>query len=310
MVRRALAECPPGGHAPANTSVYRRMRPSSTVGASRWSPPLPDAGRLDVVTRIYLDHNATTPVAPPVADATARALRGVFGNPSSVHAYGQEAKTALDGARSAVARLIGAEPTEIVFTSGGSESDNLAIRGVLDAAGAGRRRLVASAIEHEAVLRTLRALARTGRSTALVRVDERGVVTPRAARGGPDRRHRAGLRHARQQRDRHHPARCRAGRAGPRARGSRAHRRRAVGGQDTRRRAQPGRRPAVAVRPQVQRPEGRRRPLDPARHAVARAVDGRPAGAQPSGRHREPAGHRGPSGRPRAACSRRAGRRR
>ena len=131
------------------------------------------------MTRIYLDHNATTPVAPPVADATARALRDIFGNPSSVHAYGQEAKTALDEARSAVARLIGAEPTEIVFTSGGSESNNLAIRGVADAAaGAGRRRLVAGAIEHEAVLRTLKALDGSGRTTALVRVDERGLVTP------------------------------------------------------------------------------------------------------------------------------------
>ncbi len=131
------------------------------------------------MTRIYLDHNATTPVAPPVADATARALRDVFGNPSSVHAYGQEAKTALDDARSAVASLIGAEPTEIVFTSGGSESNNLAIRGVAEAAaGAARRRLVAGAIEHEAVLRTLKALDGNGRTTALVRVDERGLVTP------------------------------------------------------------------------------------------------------------------------------------
>ena len=132
-----------------------------------------------MVIRIYLDHNATTPVAPPVADATARALRDVFGNPSSVHAYGQEAKTALDEARSAVARLIGAEPTEIVFTSGGSESNNLAIRGVAEAAaGAGRRRLVVGAIEHEAVLRTLKALDGNGRTSALVGVDERGLVTP------------------------------------------------------------------------------------------------------------------------------------
>ena len=132
-----------------------------------------------MVTRIYLDHNATTPVSPPVADATARALREVFGNPSSVHAYGQEAKTVLDEARSAVARLIGAEPTEIVFTSGGSESNNLAIRGVAEAAaGAGRHRLVAGAIEHEAVLRTLKALDGNGRTTTLVGVDERGVVTP------------------------------------------------------------------------------------------------------------------------------------
>lgn len=128
--------------------------------------------------RIYLDHNATTPVAPPVADAMARALRTVFGNPSSVHAYGQEAKTALDEARSAVARLIGAEPAEIVFTSGGSESDNLAVRGVAEAAGPGRRHLVASTIEHEAVLRTLKALGGAGWSATLVGVDERGVVTP------------------------------------------------------------------------------------------------------------------------------------
>ena len=130
------------------------------------------------MTRIYLDHNATTPVAPPVADAMTNALRTVFGNPSSVHAYGQEAKTAIDEARSAVARLIGAEPTEIVFTSGGSESNNLAIRGIAEAAaGSGRRHLAASTIEHEAVLRTLKALDGKGRSTTLVRVDEHGVVT-------------------------------------------------------------------------------------------------------------------------------------
>ena len=128
------------------------------------------------MTRIYLDHNATTPVAPPVADAMTSALRTVFGNPSSVHAYGQEAKTALDEARSAVARLIGAEPTEIVLTSGGSESDNLAIRGVAEAA-PGRRHLVAGAIEHEAVLRTLKALDGKGRPATLVGVDERGVIT-------------------------------------------------------------------------------------------------------------------------------------
>ena len=93
--------------------------------------------------RIYLDHNATTPVAPEVADAMATALRTTFGNPSSLHRHGQQAKTALDEARAAVARLLGAEPTEIVFTSGGSEADNLAIRGAAVAlAGSGRRHLV------------------------------------------------------------------------------------------------------------------------------------------------------------------------
>ena len=101
------------------------------------------------MTRIYFDHNATTPVAAEVADAMGTALRTVFGNPSSVHGHGQQAKTALDTARAAVAHLIGGEPTEVVFTSGGSESDNLAIRGVAESLGSARRRhLVASAIEH------------------------------------------------------------------------------------------------------------------------------------------------------------------
>ena len=129
--------------------------------------------------RIYLDHNATTPVAPEVADAMATALRTTFGNPSSVHRHGQEAKTALDEARAATARLLGADPTAVVFTSGGSESDNLAIRGAAVAlAGSGRRHLVASAIEHEAVLHTLKALSKQGWTTTLVGVGPSGVVTP------------------------------------------------------------------------------------------------------------------------------------
>ena len=129
--------------------------------------------------RIYLDHNATTPVAPEVADAMATALRTTFGNPSSLHRHGQLAKTALDEARAPVARLIGAAPTDVVFTSGGSESDNLAIRGAAVAlAATGRRHLVASAIEHEAVLQTLKALSKQGWTTTLVRVDASGIVTP------------------------------------------------------------------------------------------------------------------------------------
>ncbi len=129
--------------------------------------------------RIYLDHNATTPVDPAVADAVARALTGVFGNASSVHYFGQQAKAALDDARSAVASLVGGDPSEIVFCAGGTEADNLAIRGVAEAAEAsGRRHLVASAIEHEAVLNTLKALARRGWTTTIVPVDGRGVVSP------------------------------------------------------------------------------------------------------------------------------------
>ncbi len=131
------------------------------------------------MTRIYFDHNATTPVAPEVADAMANALRTIYGNPSSVHAYGQQAKTALDAARASVATLIGAEPTELVFTSGGSESDNLAVRGVADSSiASGRRHLVASAIEHEAVIQTLKALSKSGWTTTLVGVDASGIVSP------------------------------------------------------------------------------------------------------------------------------------
>jgi len=131
------------------------------------------------VTRIYFDHNATTPVAPEVADAMANALRTIYGNPSSVHAYGQQAKTALDAARASVAALIGAEPTELVFTSGGSESDNLAVRGVADSAiASSRRHLVASAIEHEAVIQTFKALSKVGWTTTLVGVDASGIVSP------------------------------------------------------------------------------------------------------------------------------------
>jgi cysteine desulfurase len=127
--------------------------------------------------RVYLDYNATTPLAPQVVDAVVAATRDVFGNASSVHHFGQQAKAALDDARTAVATLIGADPSEVVFTSGGTEADNLAIRGAAEAAEpSGRRHLVASAIEHEAVLNTLKALARRGWRTTLVPVDQSGIV--------------------------------------------------------------------------------------------------------------------------------------
>ena len=131
--------------------------------------------------RIYLDHNATTPPDPAVVDRLAHALREDFGNPSSVHHFGQRAKAALDEARSAVAGLISADPSEVIFTSGGTESDNFAIRGVAEALEVGgRKHLIASAIEHEAVLNTLKALARRGWRTTLLPVDESGVVSPAA----------------------------------------------------------------------------------------------------------------------------------
>jgi cysteine desulfurase len=133
------------------------------------------------MTRVYLDHNATTPPAPEVVDRMAAALREDFGNPSSVHHFGQVAKSALDEARSAVAGLIGADPSEVVFTSGGTESDNFAIRGVAEALEVtGRTHLIATGIEHEAVLNTLKALARRGWRTTLLPVGPTGVVDPAA----------------------------------------------------------------------------------------------------------------------------------
>ena len=129
--------------------------------------------------RIYLDHNATTPPSEAVIQRMTATLRDEFGNPSSVHHFGQRAKAIIDEARSAVAGLIGADPGDVVFTGGGTEGDNLAIRGIAEALEpTGRKHLIASAIEHEAVLNTLKALARRGWKTTLLPVDETGIVSP------------------------------------------------------------------------------------------------------------------------------------
>ncbi len=129
--------------------------------------------------RIYLDHNATTPLDPLVAERMAQALREVWGNASSVHHFGQQAKAALDEARGAVAGLLGADASEIVFTCGGTESDNIAIRGAAEALEAsGRRHLITSAIEHEAVLTTMKALARRGAVVTILPVDASGILAP------------------------------------------------------------------------------------------------------------------------------------
>jgi cysteine desulfurase len=131
--------------------------------------------------RTYFDHNATTPVDPGVAEVVYKTMVEEFGNASSVHHFGQRAKAVLDEARTAVASLIGAEPSEIVFTSGGTEADNFALRGVAEALEpTGRRHLIATAIEHEAVLVTMKALARRGWRTTLLPVDASGIVAPDA----------------------------------------------------------------------------------------------------------------------------------
>lgn len=133
--------------------------------------------------RVYFDYNATTPPAPEVIERVAGATRDLFGNASSVHHFGQQAKAALDDARSAVAALLQADPSEVVFTSGGTEADNFAIRGVADALEPmGKRHLVVSAIEHEAVLNTAKALAKRGWRVTHVPVDQSGVVSPERVR--------------------------------------------------------------------------------------------------------------------------------
>lgn len=133
------------------------------------------------IVRIYFDHNATAPPYPAVVEAVTRTLRDVPGNASSVHAFGQQAKAVMDDARSHTAALIGAEPSEIVFTSGGTEADNAALRGAAEAlAPMGRRRIVTSGIEHEAVLVTARALERAGHPLTILSVDASGVVDPAA----------------------------------------------------------------------------------------------------------------------------------
>src|SRR5499427_9265844 len=135
-----------------------------------------------IIMRSYFDHNATTPPAPEVVEAVVRAMRDDFGNPSSVHHFGQRAKALLDEARSSVAELIGGEPGDVVFTSGGTEADNMALRGAAEAAEAAgqRRHVIASAIEHEAVLNTVKALTRRGWTSTLLPVDASGVVAPAA----------------------------------------------------------------------------------------------------------------------------------
>src|SRR5437867_9205388 len=139
--------------------------------------------------RVYLDHAATTPVDPEVAEAMARALRETHGNPSSIYAEGRAARAAVDRARDEVAAAIEAEPSGIVFTSGGTEADNLALRGALKARRDERDGLVTTAIEHHAVIDTARDLERYAHvRLTVVGVDRQGVVDPAAMREAIDER--------------------------------------------------------------------------------------------------------------------------
>lgn len=132
--------------------------------------------------RVYLDYNATTPVDRDVLEAMLPYFAENYGNASSIHSAGQQARGAVDRARESVAALIGAKPAEIVFTSGGTEADNLAIFGAIAASTAPRKHIITTAIEHHAVLNACQALERQGIDVSYVVTGPGGVVDPKEIR--------------------------------------------------------------------------------------------------------------------------------
>jgi len=127
---------------------------------------------------IYLDYNATTPIAPEVADAMIPYLREHFGNPSSSHKYGMQTKQAIEAARQKTAALIHAKPEEVIFTSGGTESNNFAIRGTVLARRDLGNHIITSAVEHPAVMEVCRWLQKQGFQLTILPVDSFGLVNP------------------------------------------------------------------------------------------------------------------------------------
>jgi cysteine desulfurase len=132
--------------------------------------------------RIYFDHNATTPLAPEVLAAMMPYLTAEYGNASSIHAYGQNARGAVEQARSSVAALVGAPAADIMFTSGGTESNNHAILGAVATVPGETKHVITSAIEHVAVLDPCRALAKCGIDLTVLPVDREGLVNPEDVR--------------------------------------------------------------------------------------------------------------------------------
>jgi len=129
---------------------------------------------------IYLDYNATTPVDPEVFQAMMPYLRDHFGNPSSNHSFGMMTRKAVEGARTEVASLLGCQPHEIVFTSGGTESNNLAIKGVANASRNKGRHIISSSIEHPAVMEVCHFLEQEGYEISYLPVNKYGIVDPAA----------------------------------------------------------------------------------------------------------------------------------
>jgi len=132
--------------------------------------------------RVYLDYNATTPVAPEVLAAMLPYFSEEYGNASSIHTFGQRARGAVEEARESVAALLGARPAEIMFSSGGTESNNHAIFGVVGAAEGAHKHVITSAVEHSAVLDPCKSLEERGVAVTVLPVDRDGIVNPEDVR--------------------------------------------------------------------------------------------------------------------------------
>lgn len=127
--------------------------------------------------RTYLDHAATSPVHPQVVEAMIPYMTTYFGNPSSIHSFGRESRRALDEARETIAKTVGAKANEIIFTSGGTEADNLAIIGVAMANREKGRHIITTSVEHHAVLNTCKYLQKQGFDVTYLPVDEHGMIS-------------------------------------------------------------------------------------------------------------------------------------
>ncbi len=134
------------------------------------------------MNQIYLDYNATTPLDPQVLEEMLPFFRQDYGNPSSIHSFGNRAKSALDLSRERIAKLVNAKPKEITFTTGGSESNNFAIKGLALAQQKKGKHLVISSVEHFSVLHSVKTLEKWGFDVSLVPVDKHGLIDPETVR--------------------------------------------------------------------------------------------------------------------------------
>ena len=181
---------------------------SKRAANGTWQRHVAGTNRMDMTPHfpIYMDYGATTPVDQRVVDAMIPWLREHFGNPASrSHAWGWEAEAAVEKAREQVAALVGADPREIVWTSGATESNNLALKGAAQFYKTRGKHLITVKTEHKAVLDTMRELERQGFEVTYLDVQEDGLLDLDKLQGGDAPRHHPGLGDVRQQRDRRDP---------------------------------------------------------------------------------------------------------